>query len=142
ALFPQLNGTLAALPLGEALDALSIPVGADEAVQPPEDTPEDIEEPAEQPRATSVYERVPYRLSQALEGLFMPPAEFERMLAIWRQKKNLVLQGAPGVGKSFLAPRLAYSLIGYEDPSRVRMVQFHQSYSYEDFVQGFRPTQD
>ena len=141
-LFPKLNGTLAALPLGEALDALSIPVRADEAARPPQDTPEDIEEPAEQPRPTSASERVPYRLSQALEGLFMPPSEFERMLAIWRQKKNLILQGAPGVGKSFVAHRLAYSLIGYEDPNWVRMVQFHQSYSYEDFVRGYRPTQD
>jgi 5-methylcytosine-specific restriction endonuclease McrBC GTP-binding regulatory subunit McrB len=84
-------------------------------------------------------ERVPYSLSHALDGLFMRQEEFERLLRIWRQKRNLVIQGAPGVGKSFVARRLAYSLVGYEDPSRVQMIQFHQSYSYEDFVQGFRP---
>jgi 5-methylcytosine-specific restriction endonuclease McrBC GTP-binding regulatory subunit McrB len=56
------------------------------------------------------------------------------------EKKNLILKGPPGVGKSFVARRLAYALMGFQDPSRVQMVQFHQSYSYEDFVQGYRPT--
>src|SRR5690606_15838852 len=56
--------------------------------------------------------------------------------------KNVVLQGAPGVGKSFIARRLAYALMGQKDPERVEVVQFHQSYGYEDFVQGYRPTAD
>lgn len=81
-----------------------------------------------------------YGIDEAMRGLFIDRAEFERILQIWRPKKNLVLQGAPGVGKSFIARRLAYALMGKRDPSRVEVVQFHQSYGYEDFVQGYRPT--
>lgn len=57
-------------------------------------------------------------------------------------KYNVILQGAPGVGKTFAAKRLAYSIMGQKDTSRVAMVQFHQSYSYEDFIQGYRPSKD
>lgn len=50
------------------------------------------------------------------------------------------MEGAPGVGKTFIADRLAYSLMGEKAIDRVKMVQFHQSYSYEDFIMGFRPS--
>jgi 5-methylcytosine-specific restriction enzyme B len=63
------------------------------------------------------------------------------MLVALGQKKDVILQGAPGVGKTFVAKRLAYALIGSVDQTRVQMIQFHQSYSYEDFIQGFRPAE-
>lgn len=81
----------------------------------------------------------PYSVDQALEELFLTPGEFDRILRLWRIKKNVIVQGPPGVGKTFVAKRLAYSLMGLKDDSRLGMVQFHQSYSYEDFIQGYRP---
>jgi hypothetical protein len=86
-------------------------------------------------------EREAFTVDMAMQDLFMPRETFERTLATWRIKQNLILQGPPGVGKTFVAKRLAYALIGYKDPSRTRMVQFHQAYSYEDFVQGYRPNE-
>ena len=81
----------------------------------------------------------PYGMDDALSELFLEQSAIERLVAIWEGKKNLILQGAPGVGKSFVARRLAYLLLGEKDSTRVDTVQFHQSYSYEDFVQGYRP---
>jgi MoxR-like ATPase len=85
-------------------------------------------------------EEQPYGVDDAMSGLFLPKEEFERTLSIWRVKKNIILQGPPGVGKTFVGKRLAYALMKYQAPSRVETIQFHQSYGYEDFVQGYRPT--
>ena len=85
---------------------------------------------------------VPYELNSALNELLISRKEFEEMLESLHSKKNLILQGPPGTGKSFVAKRLAYALLGYKDDSRIESVQFHQSFSYEDFIQGFRPKKD
>ena len=53
-------------------------------------------------------------------------------------KKQVIFQGPPGTGKTFLAKKLAEHLAG--DKNRVTLVQFHPSYAYEDFVEGYRPT--
>jgi hypothetical protein len=82
-----------------------------------------------------------YSHQQALDGLFLYPEEFTTILDSLGRRKNVILQGPPGVGKSFIARRLAYALIGQKAPERVQVVQFHQSYSYEDFVQGWRPNE-
>jgi hypothetical protein len=81
-----------------------------------------------------------YDKKKAMDGLFLAETQFDEMLEALKEKKNVVLQGAPGVGKTFVAKRLAYALIESNDQRQVEMIQFHQSYSYEDFIQGFRPT--
>lgn len=85
--------------------------------------------------------RPAYTFAEASADLFMPEEELAGLLSSLQRKKNLILQGPPGVGKSFVARRLAYLLLGEEDADRVEMVQFHPSYSYEDFIMGYRATE-
>ncbi len=81
----------------------------------------------------------PYTKEHFLSEVYLDGESYETLATLLKRKKNIILQGAPGVGKTFMAKRLAYAMMGEKDETRVEMIQFHQSYSYEDFIMGFRP---
>ena len=83
----------------------------------------------------------PYTKKDFLKDVFITEAEYDKLRSLVLRKKNIILQGAPGVGKTFSAKRLAYSIIGGKNKSRICMVQFHQNYSYDDFIMGYRPNE-
>lgn len=83
-----------------------------------------------------------YTKSDFLDEVYMSEKRYENLVAVLRNKKNIILQGAPGVGKTFAARRLAWSMMGEKDDSRIEFVQFHQNYSYEDFMMGYKPVED
>lgn len=83
-----------------------------------------------------------YTDERFLNEVYMSASDLQKLKALIKKKQNVILQGAPGVGKTFTAERLAYTLMGKIDKQRVEMVQFHQNYSYEDFILGYKPNAD
>lgn len=88
----------------------------------------------------SVKDDSTYTKDDFLSEVFMPEEKYDKLAAVLLNKKNIILQGAPGVGKTFSAKRLAYSLIGAVNEDAIEFVQFHQNYSYEDFMMGYKPS--
>lgn len=81
-----------------------------------------------------------YSKEEFLSEVYMTSEKYDSLKGLLLNKKNIILQGAPGVGKTFAAKRLAYSIMGVKDESRVEFIQFHQNYSYEDFIMGYKPS--
>ena len=81
----------------------------------------------------------PYDLDRACLDVFISRETIAGIVDRLVRKLNVVLQGPPGVGKTYVARRLAWLLMEEMDDSRIGLVQFHQSMGYEDFVQGYRP---
>lgn len=98
------------------------------------DNPEHIIKEEEQTE-----EHETYTDKDFLRQVYMNEHQLQTLKSLLMRKKNLILQGAPGVGKTFAAQRLAYTIMGVKDESRVKVIQFHQNYSYEDFVIGYKP---
>ena len=87
-------------------------------------------------------ETISYTKEDFLREVYISSEKYDTLRILLENKKNIILQGAPGVGKTFIAKRLAYSILGEKQSKYIECVQFHQSYSYEDFIMGYKPSSD
>ncbi|WEV66793.1 AAA family ATPase [Bifidobacterium sp. ESL0769] len=84
----------------------------------------------------------PYGDKDFLDDVFLTSDDLGELKGLLERKKNVILQGAPGTGKTFAAKRLAWDMLGCKDDGHIKFVQFHQNTSYDEFVYGYRPTDD
>jgi GTPase subunit of restriction endonuclease len=106
---------------------------ASEAMEEPQ---KELPKESNEPLANSSY-----TIKDFLSEVYISKKRYETLRSLLLRKQNVILQGAPGVGKTFIAKRLAYSIIKARDDTRICFIQFHQNYSYEDFMMGYRPTE-
>ncbi|MGX7086399.1 AAA family ATPase [Gemella bergeri] len=83
-----------------------------------------------------------YSKKDFLNDTYMCEEKYDSLVSVLKKKKNIILQGAPGVGKTFAAKRLAYSILNEKNEDFIEFIQFHQNYSYEDFVMGYKPVEN
>lgn len=89
---------------------------------------------------TTQEEKEKYSKKNLLNEVFIGEDKLDNIINLLKHKKNIIFQGPPGTGKTFIAKRVAYTMLGRKDSSFIETIQFHQSYSYEDFIQGLRPS--
>ena len=77
-------------------------------------------------------------LDALADKLYLTADFLEEIRALLEEKPQVIFQGPPGTGKTYVAQELAEHLSGSSE--RVALVQFHPSYAYEDFIEGYRPT--
>ena len=123
---------LSEYPLYASNDTVNADLSGEPDHQPIE--PEIVASTDYQPNTVEKYTREDF-----LAEVFMTDEMLDRLTGLLHRKKNIILQGAPGVGKTFTAKRLAWLMMGMKDNDRIGSVQFHQSYSYEDFIMGYKP---
>ena len=105
-------------------------------------TPEEFKVIMSLANGGNLEDKVKYSKSDFIKQVYVDVKDYDSLENLLLRKKNLILQGAPGVGKTFAAKRLAYALMGEKDENRIMQVQFHQNYSYEDFVMGYKPNEN
>lgn len=101
-----------------------------ETISEPESTTEDLDRSSDK-----------YTKDDFLKKVYIEEAEYDKLKNLLLYKQNIILQGAPGVGKTFMAKRLAYSILNAKQDNNIECIQFHQNYSYEDFIMGYKPTE-
>lgn len=98
---------------------------------------------SESNNAKEIETKEPYSIEDIIaSGVFLERDEIETYINKLQEKKAIIIQGPPGVGKTFIAKKLAYALMQEKDDDRIEFIQFHQSYSYDDFIRGYRPTEE
>jgi len=80
-----------------------------------------------------------YNDKDFLSEVYISQTKLSQLKNLLLRKQNVILQGAPGVGKTFCAKRLAYTILGEKNEDKISFIQFHQNYSYEDFIMGYKP---
>lgn len=94
----------------------------------------------ENPVTKKTYKK--YSSDEFLNDVYMSKEQYEEIKSLIKEKQNIILEGSPGVGKTYMAKKLVYSLIGEKNDDQIEMIEFHQNYSYEDFIEGYRPNED
>ena len=80
-----------------------------------------------------------YGKKQFLEECFFEDKEYEELKDLILSRKNVILQGPPGTGKTYIAKKMAFSILGQKDTGKILNIQFHPKYSTDEFIEGFRP---